>query len=124
MRSSVFCLLSSVLFASCLANPTEAETPLTRGEFAEALCFHLYDCVDVPTSIAGGADKPLDISNPVACIRTVRAGWRWIDENTNLRTLGDDLPGCAESLAALTCPLSSRTPEDDTLGEMLDACSL
>lgn len=117
--------------AGCL-EATNGEMSL--GTFSETICFHAYDCApqDRGYALASGIGPNLPISDPVACVRSVRNGWQWLDDNGARRVLGSKLEPvsgygsdrCLEALEALPCPLGSDSATDvPALEAMLTACS-
>lgn len=115
---------AAALAAGCLDT---AHGDLTRGEHAELVCFHLADCAAHPMTVEGGVGAALDITDPVACVRSVRDGWPWLDDDGHARVLGDEpddgfgSPRCVHALDALPCPMvGDYVP---ALEDVLDACS-
>lgn len=117
--------------AGCL-DSTHGEMSL--GTFAETICFHAYDCAptDRGYALGSGVGPNLSISDPVACVRSVRQGWQWIDDNGARRVLGSKIEPvsgygsdrCLDALEALPCPLGSDSATDvPALEAMLSACS-
>ena len=113
-----------MLLAGCLDT---AHGDLTRGEHAELVCFRLAECTTHPTSLDGGLDAPLDVSDAVECVRAVRTGWHYLDNDGEERVLGDEpadgfgSPRCERALDALPCPMvGDYVP---ALEAVLDSCS-
>ena len=120
------CLACAAALSGCL-DTTHGD--LTRGEHAELVCFHLAECATHPMSLAGGLDAPLDIADPVACVRAVRTGFHWLDDDGHERVLGDEPADgfgsdrCVDALAGLPCPMVDADTYIPALERILGACS-
>jgi len=122
MRTALVVL---VLAAGCDAG--FADQHMTPGEHAELVCFRLAECTTRPMSLDGGLDEPIDVHDPVECVRAVRQGWRWLDNDGAERVLGDEPADgygserCQRALEQLPCPMvEGYVP---ALEVVLNACS-
>ena len=104
-----------------------ADQHITLGEHAELVCFRLAECTTRPMALDGGLDEPIDVHDPVECVRAVRAGWSWLDNDGAERVLGDEPADgygserCQRALERLPCPMvEGYVP---ALEVVLNACS-
>lgn len=122
MTEKVVCFIAA-LSTGCL--DTE-HGEMSQGELVELVCVRFAECAGQPMQLDGGAGEVLDIRDAVACSRSARSGWAWLDEDGGERILGEaprdgfGSPRCLSAVDALPCPIAG---DIDAIELVLDACS-